>query len=151
MNLSFKTMNGIFTLRSAALVINDNHILIAKSDNFDCFYTIGGSVWENESSENAVVRELYEETGYHFEVDRLVFIQERFFNAKSTCHQEVVLFYLMKPADIDLPNGINTDLPNEHLYWIPIEKLEQINLVPAFLKTATKNIPDEIKHIVSYE
>ena len=57
----------------------------------------------------------------------------------------------MKPADINLPNGINTDLPNEHLYWIPIEELEQINLVPAFLKTALKNIPDEIKHIVSYE
>lgn len=83
-----------------------------------------------------VVGELYEETGYRFEIDRLVFIQERFYKAENLCHHEIVFFYLMKDADIKLQNGMNTDQLNEKLYWLPIEKLENINLVPAFLKTA---------------
>ena len=44
MNLSFKTMNGIFTLRSAALVINDNHILFLKNiigfDTLDTLFNL---------------------------------------------------------------------------------------------------------------
>ena len=48
-------------------------------------------------------------------------------------------------------NGINTDQQNEHLYWMPIEELEDINLVPPFLKTAIKSIPDEIMQVLSYE
>lgn len=57
----------------------------------------------------------------------------------------------MKNSDIKIEDGINTDQQCEHLYWIPINELEQINLLPPFLKTALKNIPNEIMHIVPYE
>ena len=151
MDISFKTSSGDFSLRSAGLVIHDNRLLVAQNDEFDCFYIVGGGIHEDESSAKAVVRELYEETGYHFVIDKLVFIQERFYKLENNRHHEVVFFYLMKEADTKLQNGINTDQLNEKLYWIPIEKLQNINLVPAFLKTAVKNIPDEITHIVTYE
>ncbi|QHQ63847.1 NUDIX domain-containing protein [Anaerocolumna sedimenticola] len=45
-----------------------------------CYYTVGGAVKIKETSEEAVIREVYEETGVNFEIDRLVFIQERFLN-----------------------------------------------------------------------
>lgn len=151
MDIGFKTSSGNFSLRSAALVIHDNRLLVAQNDKFDCFYIVGGGIHEDESSVEAVVRELYEETGYRFEIERLIFIQERFFKVENNRHHEVVFFYLMKDADIKLQNGMNTDQLNEKLYWIPMEKLKNINLVPAFLKTVVKNIPNEITHIVSYE
>ena len=151
MDISFRTSSGDFSLRSAGLVIHDNRLLVAKNDEFDCFYIVGGGIHEDESSAKAVVRELYEETGYRYEINRLIFIQERFYKVGNICHHEVVFFYLMKEADIKLQNGINTDQLNEKLYWIPIEKLQNTNLVPAFLKTAVKNIPNEITHIVTYE
>ena len=151
MDIGFKTLSGNFSLRSAALVIHDNRLLVAQNDKFDCFYIVGGGIHEDEPSAKAVVRELYEETGYRFEIDRLIFIQERFLKVGNIRHHEVVFFYLMKEADIKLENGINTDQLNEKLYWIPVEKLKNINLVPAFLKTAVKSIPNEITHIVSYE
>lgn len=72
-------------------------------------------------------------------------------SCENVSHHEVVFFYLMKNANIQLKNGVNTDQQNEHLYWVPIEGLEKINLVPAFLKTAIQDIPNEITHIVSYE
>ena len=50
-------------------------VLLVKSDYHHCFYTVGGGIQENETPESAVIRECYEETSYHFEIDRLVFIE----------------------------------------------------------------------------
>lgn len=151
MDIGYKTSSGEFSLRSAALIIHENKLLVAKSEAYDCYYTVGGGIQENEASDKAVLRECYEETGIHFEIDRLLFVQERFYKLKDICHHEVVFFYLMKGKDVELNEGINTDQQNERLYWIPIEDLENINLVPDFLKMALKNIPKEIEHVLSYE
>ena len=80
--------------------------LFEMLDKYDCFYIVGGGIHEDESSAKVVVRELYEETGYRFEIERLIFIQERFFKVGNIRHHEVVFFYLMKEADIKLQNGI---------------------------------------------
>lgn len=151
MDVGYKHEKGNFSLRAAALVIENDCLLLAKNDNYDCFYTVGGGIRQNETSDNAVLRECYEETGYHFEIDRLVFVQERIYKIESVYHHEVVFFYLMKKMNFELHNGINTDQKNEHLHWIPVEKLETINIAPAFLSTAVKSIPIEVVHIISYE
>ena len=151
MNVGFKNAAGNFSLRAAALIIYDGRILLAKSDNYDCFYTVGGGIHQNETSHEAVLRECYEEIGDHFEIDRLVFVQERFYTVENTQYHEIVFFYLMKKKDIELYSGANTDQNNEHLYWIPIDELETMNIAPAFLSAAVKNIPTEVTHIISYE
>lgn len=76
--------------------------------------------------------------------------QEKF-SVDSVFHREIVFFYLMKEADIKIVSSGSTDQNHEHLYWIPIEKLKYIALVPKFLKTPLENIPNEITHIWSYE
>lgn len=151
MDIGMNTTNGDFSLRAAALIINSNQLLVIKHDNFDCFYTIGGRVNINETSTDAVIREVREETGYLLSVDRLVYIQERFYNINNTHHHEVVFFYLMKSADVRIENESCMDHQEEKLYWIPIDELQNINLVPAFLQIALTNIQKEIIHIVSTE
>lgn len=151
MDIRYETSNMTFSLRSAALIIKNACALLVKSDCHPCFYTVGGGIRENETSESAVIRECYEETGYHFEIDRLVFVEERFFTVENICHREIVFFYLMKETDIKIVSGVSTDQNNEHLYWIPMERLKHIDLVPKFLKTSLENIPNEITHILSYE
>lgn len=151
MDIGMNTTNGDFSLRAAALIINNNQLLVIKHDNFDCFYTIGGRVNINETSTDAVIREVREETGYLLSVDRLVYIQERFYNINNTHHHEVVFFYLMKSADVRIENESCTDHQEEKLYWIHIDELQNINLVPAFLQIALTNIHKEIIHIVSTE
>ncbi len=151
MDIGYRTSKGNFSLRSAALIIQDNRVLLAKSDNYDCYYTVGGGIQENETSDHAVLRECYEETGCRLEIERLVFVQERFFTVESICHHEVTFFYLMKEDNVAVCSGANSDQKNEYLYWVDIEELEDINLVPKFLITALKNLPDEIIHIISYD
>lgn len=74
MDIGMNTPNGVFSLRAAALIINNNQLLAIKHDNYDCFYTIGGGVNLNETSTDAVIREVFEETGYLLSIDRLVFV-----------------------------------------------------------------------------
>ena len=151
MDIGMHTTNSDFSLRAAALIINNNQLLAIKNDNFDCFYTIGGGVNVNETSIDAVIREVCEETGYLLSIDRLVFIQERFYNINNTYHHEVVFFYLMKSVDVRIENKTCTDYQEEKLYWLPIDELQNTNLVPEFLRTALTNIPEEIVHIISKE
>ena len=151
MDIGMNTTNGDFSLRAAALIINNDQLLVIKHDNFDCFYTIGGGVNVNETSTAAVIREVCEETGYLLSVDRLVYIQERFYNINNTHHHEVVFFYLMKSTDVRIENETCTDHQEEKLYWLPIDELQNTNLVPEFLRTALTNIPEEIVHIISKE
>lgn len=151
MDVGYKNKEGNFSLRAAALIIDDERLLLAKNDQYDCFYTVGGGIQQNETSEHAVLRECYEETGCHFEIDRLVFVQERFYKVEGTNHHEVVFFYLMKKMKLELDEGINTDQKNEHLHWIPIEEIENINIVPDFLRTAVKKISQDVVHMISYE
>ena len=151
MDVGYKYSSGNFSLRAAALVIQDNKLLVAKSQDYDCYYTVGGGVRQNESSDKAVLRECFEETGHHYQIDRLVFVQERFFQLENTKHHEVVFFYLMKDGGFEIQSGVNTDQQKEQLFWVPIEELVGINLVPAFLKTALQDIPREVTRVVSYE
>lgn len=151
MKAKFKNGAGNFTLRAAALIIQDDQILLAKSDAHDCFYTVGGEIKQNEASDKAILRECYEETGHHFEIDRLVFVQERFYILANLPHHEVTFFYLMKKNDFEIYSGVNTDQNNEHLYWIPMEKLESTNIAPEFLRKALNDLPARLIHIISYE
>ena len=50
MDVGYKNDNENFSLRAAALIIHDNKLLLAKSDNYECYYTVGGGIHQNELS-----------------------------------------------------------------------------------------------------
>lgn len=142
------------SFRAAALIIRGNRLLAAKNVNYPCYYTIGGGIELNESSDEAIVREIYEETGLKLEVDKLAIIQERFCTVNGQTHHEVVFFYLMKPGDgINILDNSFTDQgTKEILHWLPVDELSQIDIVPEFLKTKDlSRISAGIEHIITRE
>ena len=90
----------------------------------------------SESSADAAIREAYEETGCHFAADRLACIEERFYKSNGRTHHQVVFYYLMKAAVFHIEDGSCTDQPAEKPHWLPLDALQDYNLVPAFLRTA---------------
>jgi ADP-ribose pyrophosphatase YjhB (NUDIX family) len=144
---------GSFTYRVGALIIKDGKLLAAKSKNYPCYYTVGGVVEINETSEEAVIREVFEETGYKLEIDRLAIIQERFFDVDSQRYHELDLFYVMKNSDeMNIEDNSFTDqAPMETLHWIPICDLVNTNIVPSSLKTMSFDNINSIAHIISKE
>ncbi|MDO5388106.1 MAG: NUDIX domain-containing protein, partial [Clostridia bacterium] len=101
-NCSFNKENNRFRYRAAAIIIEDECVLFAGNSLEDYYYSIGGGVFMGETAEAAVKREVYEETGVNYEVERLAVIHENFFYGRGGtldglhCH-EIEFYYLMKP------------------------------------------------------
>lgn len=68
-----------FRYRVGAIILEENSVLVATNDAYDFCYSIGGGVHLDESAEEAVRREVLEETGLPYEIDRLAFVHENFF------------------------------------------------------------------------
>ena len=151
----FTKENNWFRYRAAAIIVEDNCVLFIGNENEDYLYSVGGGVHMNELSENAVKREVFEEIGVHYEVDRLAIIHENFFpgnefHPERLCH-EIAFYYLMKPKGEKVleSNSYTGAGYKEILHWIPIDKLDEYKAYPVFMKEYLKNMPKEIVHIVT--
>jgi len=146
-----------FRYRAAAIIVEDGAVLFAGNRNEDYIYSVGGGVHVGERSEDAVRREVCEETGVQYEVDRLAVIHENFFDGHGgeweglECH-EVCFYYLMKPrGNRELHADSYTHGVPETMHWIPLAELGEVRAYPAFLGEYLAQMPDQVWHIVSDE
>ena len=139
-----------FRYRACGLIIEDGCVLFAGNNTEDYYYSVGGAVHVGETAEDAAVREVFEETGVRYEVDRLAFVHENFFPGRNVpvCH-EVALYFLMKPRGTQAlhPRGTSFGVP-ETMHWLPIEHLREYRAFPAFLADYLP-VPPGFTHIVS--
>ena len=89
----FTKENNWFRYRAAAIIIENDCVQFVGNESEDYYYSVGGGVHVGETAEAAVVREVFEETGIHYEIDRLAVIHENFFNENNgslkglNCHE----------------------------------------------------------------
>ena len=76
----FTKENNWFRYRAAAIIMEEGCVLFAGNENEDYFYSSGGGVHMGERAEDAVLREVFEETGVTYEIDHLAIIHENFFH-----------------------------------------------------------------------
>lgn len=152
----FTKRNKWFRYRAAAIIIENGHVLFAGNERESYYYSIGGGVHIGESAEEAVKREVLEETGVEYEVERLAFIHENFFDGDGTlegreCH-EIALYFLMKPRGTqELNSNSYTQGVKENIYWLPIDKLNEYRAYPTFFREKLKDLKNEIQHIITYQ
>lgn len=151
----FTEGNNWFRYRAAAIIVEDGCVLFVGNESADYLYSVGGGVHMNETSEEAIIREVFEETGVHYEIDRLAVIHENFFPGDKThperlCH-EIAFFYLMKPRGTQELNSKSITSGNykEVMHWIPIDDLDKYVAYPEFMKEYLKTMPKEIVRIVT--
>ncbi|MEE1061590.1 MAG: NUDIX domain-containing protein [Ruminococcus sp.] len=155
MDCTFKTTEGKFNYRVAAIIKNGSKILMANNPEYKtCCYSVGGRVRLNETLEEAIVREVFEETGIKAEIDRMGFIHENFFtNFEGELYHELSIFFYIKPNEeiLKIKDGhLTNDGPNgEYLKWIDINEKQDINIYPEFYLTELKNPSEHIRHIVT--
>ncbi len=153
----FTKENHWFRYRAAAIIIEDNCVLLAGNENEDYLYSVGGAVHMGETAEDAVKREVFEETGVQYEIDHLAVIHENFFNENSgslnglECH-EICFYYMMKPrGSKELNSNSYTQGVNESMHWISVEDLDKRKAFPSFLKDYLSRTHSGIEHIVTDE
>lgn len=152
----FTKENNWFRYRAAAIIIENGCALFAGNEKENYYYSVGGGVHMNETAEDAVVREVFEETGVHYEVDHLAVIHENFFGGDGSleghkCH-EIAFYFLMKPRGImTLESNSYTQGVKEEMHWIPISEIEKYRAYPSFLKDNIDKLTTGIIHIITDE
>ena len=157
-DICFQTKdNRRFRLRAAASIIENAYVLFATNAAESYYYTVGGGVRLGETVEQTVVREVKEETGVDYKIDRLAFVQENFFKRDDgmlkdlECH-EITFYFLMKPRGTQQLNSHSKALNNtvdEQMVWLPVDKLAEYEAYPFFFREKLKNIPLYPEHIVT--
>ena len=139
-----KVENTVFGVRATALILQNRKLLVTKDKNQ--YYTIGGAIQVNERTEEAVVREVREELGIKAQAGQLAFVVENRFEEDGVNYHNIEFHYLVDLLE-DAPLTMQEDEKRQPCEWVDLDKLEDFQLVPAFLKTALPNWDGQLRHI----
>lgn len=153
-DLTVAVGDGVLNVRVGAIIIKDNKVLMVGNEHADYLYSVGGRVKMGETAEEAIRREVHEETGVNMEVDRLGFIHENFFvgdtgKAKDKKVYEISFFFYMKvPNDFEpVCNSFTEGDSKEHLMWVTPETDKKY--FPEFFRTEVFKEAEGVRHIVT--
>ena len=147
--MDFRTRidNQIFGVRATALLIKDGKIFLTK-DHKECYYTIGGAIAVNETVQDAVVREVKEELGVDSCVKQLAFVVENQFTQEGTDFHNIEFHFIVEPIGI-VPDEIIEEELKQPCEWIEVDKVVNLDIVPAFLAQELPNWNGQVKHIMN--
>ena len=146
MDISFKSPEGAFNYRAAAIIIHDGRLLVLQDEGIPHDYLPGGRVHLGEPAEEALAREIREELDMELPPHRLAFMAESFFTLMGIRYHEMCLYYLMEAPSELLSRGERfTRVEGEevhHFRWVKFEELRGLSFYPIFLKERIFSLPD---------
>ncbi|WP_159548286.1 NUDIX hydrolase [Streptococcus halichoeri] len=147
MKQDFRTTQGktTFSLRASALIVRDDKIFLTR-DATGKYYTIGGASLVGEKTRETVLRETLEEINIPVEVGQLAFIVENRFYINDVFWHNIEFHYFVRPLE-EPKLEMMENATQQVCEWIPINRLDQIKLVPEFLQTELAKWSGHIVHI----
>lgn len=141
------------TLRVSALCVQHDRVLLIEHKSFapddpalpDRYWILpGGGVERGETVDEALKREMMEETGLECEVGSLLFIKELLYPFPGSCrpggrHHSVSLGFHCRVTGGELITGRDPEYGDDEqmiieVKWVPFDELHGFELYPPFLK-----------------
>ena len=158
----YTSEKGLFSFSVKGLMIRKGRVLLLKAE-IDDFWTLPGGTTEFlESSREAVKREFLEEAGFSVKPIKPVWVVENFFEYDGEKNHCIELCYLVEPEGgesiwgMDSFSGVESHYQPEkygsfglEFRWFSTEELDALNIKPAFLKNALRNVPQTLTHVLS--
>lgn len=148
--------DGILNIRVGAIIMKDGKFLMVGNERDSYLYSVGGRIKFGETAEDAVIREVLEETGIEAEIDRLGFIHENYFYGDAPTNfgkliYEISFFFFMKVPENFAPvsESFTEDNSREFLRWVSPD--ENVKMYPEFFRTELKSPANTVKHFVNDE
>ena len=130
-------------IRAAGIIIKGNKILLVRhvdpKTQYEWWVPPGGGLEDVDSSIiDCLIRETYEETGYHVEVDsKLIFLREFMDIENSTLNIELFFNASVKSGELTIKN-IQGNGPDEYFIkevkWLSLLEIQDIDVFPEELK-----------------
>ena len=137
-------------VRVGIMLIKDNKILLHKNDNRENYCLPGGEIHFLESSEEAIIREIKEETGLDINVEECVSTVENMFEHQGIKFHEI--FFVYKGTFVD---DIDTSKVIENIegkplkyHFVDLDKIDDYYILPVVIKDILKN---NTSHIINRE
>ena len=147
---------GLLNIRVGGIIMRDGRLLMVGNDRSDYLYSVGGRIKFGETAEEAIVREILEETGVKMEIDRLGFVHENYFygdapaNLGKPIYEISFFFYMKVPQDFaPVSESFTEDQSKEYLKWVSLD--EDIHMYPTFFRSELQNPENTVKHFVTDE
>ena len=95
--------DGLLNIRVGALIVKDGKMLMVQSSH-DYLYSIGGRIKIGETAEEAVVREVFEETGVRMRIKRPIAVHENYFYGDMPTNQGKLIYEISFYFEMDVPD-----------------------------------------------
>ena len=148
--------DGFINIRVGAIILKNGKFLMVGNTGVDYLYSVGGRIRFGETAEEAVVREVFEETGIKMEIDRLGFIHENYFygdtkrNMGKLVYEVSYFFYMKVPEEFEpVACDFNEDGCKEHLVWASAD--DEITMYPGFYRSELSHPSEGVKFFVTDE
>ncbi len=152
-DISFKLPNITFNYRVGCLIKKDAYILLEENTDNNYYSFIGGRVKLGETSEDAIIREFFEETGLETSIVKCLGLVENFFTSRYTngsCHEILILYELKfnHQEDYEKDSIINKEASKTSKFkWILTENITEYNFKPSILANYLNH--KEIFHLIN--
>ena len=147
--------DGLVNIRVGALIVKDGRILMVQSSH-DYMYSVGGRIKMGETAEEAVVREVFEETGVRMSVKRLIAVHENYFRGDMPTNRDKLIYEVAFYFEMDVPDdfqpvcdSVNEGGVKEYLHWVSPDTTTTI--YPDFFRQEAVRISDGIMFSTSDE
>ena len=147
--------DGFLNIRVGALIVKDGRMLMVES-RMGYLYSVGGRIKMGETAQEAVVREVFEETGVRMSVKKLIAVHENYFYGDSPSKlgkqiYEIAFYFLMDvPKDFEpVSHTVTEGDVSENLVWIAPDTEKKI--YPDFFREEVLNPSRSVRFILSDE
>lgn len=139
--VSYEKFNKKFNFRVNGIIYNNDNtkILIHQIKGYNFWILPGGRVEMGEDSQSAIIRELTEELQTNFKIEKLIAINESFFDWFNKKYHEIGFFYKINPLENEkvkfnamCQKSEFTGVEGENYIfkWIELNKLQDIDFRP---------------------
>ena len=153
-DMTVSCAGGLINLRVGAIILRNGRFLMVGNRRSEYLYSVGGRIQFGETAQEAVIREVLEETGVRLTVQRLGFIHENYFhgdspgNLGSLIYEVSFYFYMNVPEDFSpVCESETADGAAEYLRWIAPD--DPIPFYPAFFRTELLHPAPGVRHLVT--
>ena len=146
-DIKYKNENFNFAYRVSAIIYNadETKILLFYGNDMDFYMLPGGKVKEQEKSEDAIKREIFEELGYENLEFNFAGVSEELIAEKDTYIQEITLTYKCKYNGEIMDNSFKSKESDWiNFKWVEISELNEYNIHPSKISLLVNNNCNQI-------